>query len=393
MQKEIRLYPAQYDFVACNDNYSSFIAGIGSGKTFAGVYKTMQHIASDKKTVGMIVAPTYMMLRDSTLRTFNEIAEPAIMSFNKQEMLAVMRGGHEIMFRSAEDPERLRGPNLNWLWIDEAGLTRERTWDVCIGRLRSGKEFGDIWITSTPSGKRHWLYSRSQRMTVFKASTLDNPNVSEEWKQSLLEEYTGNFLRQEVYGEFVSYEGLVYDMFDASVHVKELDLSQFTSLTLGIDFGYTNPTVILKVYKNNDGLYYVADEWYQRGKILSEIVEAAYQKAYVEESRPEVQSDIDVVVDQSAAVLIAELRNKGVGWTITGSKGQVLDGIRTLQNLFAQNRIIISPKCVNTIRDFESYIWKEGKDEPLKEFDHAPDALRYAITYDCNQSSTGGIFA
>jgi hypothetical protein len=32
---------------------------------------------------------------------------------------------------------------------------------------------------------------------------------------------------------------------------------------------------------------------------------------------------------------------------------------------------------VNTINEFESYIWKPGKDEPVKENDHALDALRY----------------
>jgi hypothetical protein len=32
---------------------------------------------------------------------------------------------------------------------------------------------------------------------------------------------------------------------------------------------------------------------------------------------------------------------------------------------------------VNTINEFESYVWKDGKDEPQKENDHAMDAIRY----------------
>ena len=37
----------------------------------------------------------------------------------------------------------------------------------------------------------------------------------------------------------------------------------------------------------------------------------------------------------------------------------------------------VDPSCVNTINEFESYVWKEGKDEPVKEWDHAMDATRY----------------
>ena len=41
--------------------------------------------------------------------------------------------------------------------------------------------------------------------------------------------------------------------------------------------------------------------------------------------------------------------------------------------------LTVDPSCVNTIREFEGYCWKKGKDEPVKEGDHAMDALRYAL--------------
>ena len=42
-------------------------------------------------------------------------------------------------------------------------------------------------------------------------------------------------------------------------------------------------------------------------------------------------------------------------------------------------RLTIDPSCVETINEFESYVWRPEKDEPVKENDHAMDALRYAV--------------
>jgi phage terminase large subunit len=60
----------------------------------------------------------------------------------------------------------------------------------------------------------------------------------------------------------------------------------------------------------------------------------------------------------------------------------VLDGITKVQDYLkiqgdGKPRLTVDPSCVNTINEFESYVWKENKDEPVKDNDHAMDALRY----------------
>jgi len=365
--KRIRLYPTQFDFLQA-DKFSGFIAGIGSGKTFVGALKAL--LWCKQPTLGMIVAPTFGMLRDSTLRTFLDLAENEVEKMNKGEMIAHMRSGAEVMFRSADKPDRLRGPNLHWAWIDEGGLCRNETWEITIGRVRADKALGDVWITSTPKGKSHWTYKQADHMKMFRAATLDNPYVSDEWKESLLASYTGNFLRQEVYGEFVSFQGLVYNMFDVTKHVMECPFEP-VGFELAVDEGYTNPAVILKIAESADGEYHVCDEWYERGKLHSQIVDKALS-----------MGKYDAVIDSSAAGLRAAFRN--AGFTVRASKGRVLDGVAQVQELLRVRkdkppRLTIDPSCVHTINEFESYVWREDRDEPVKEFDHAMDALRYKV--------------
>ena len=87
-----------------------------------------------------------------------------------------------------------------------------------------------------------------------------------------------------------------------------------------------------------------------------------------------------IIVDPSAASFIAELRKRG--YKVLKANNDVLDGIRFVASLLNQGKISISDQCPNTIKEFGSYIWDQkaserGEDKPVKQHDHAMDALRY----------------
>lgn len=65
-----------------------------------------------------------------------------------------------------------------------------------------------------------------------------------------------------------------------------------------------------------------------------------------------------------------------------GRKNDVLDGIRYVASLLNQDQIAVEEGCINTRKEFASYVWDEkaserGEDKPVKQFDHCMDALRY----------------
>ena len=113
MRKRVELYGKQADFVDCPDRFTAMIAGTGAGKTYAGAVKAS--LACMRPGIGLVVAPTYRMLADVVLRTMRGLLEDR-MFLRKSEFIGEV-GGAEILFRSAEDPNRLRGPNCSWGWL------------------------------------------------------------------------------------------------------------------------------------------------------------------------------------------------------------------------------------------------------------------------------------
>jgi PBSX family phage terminase large subunit len=180
-------------------------------------------------------------------------------------------------------------------------------------------------------------------------------------------------------------EGIIYDMFDEDSHVQ--NFKSFYAKLVGknryvsCDYGTQNATVFLLWEKGIDGVWYCTREYYYSGR------EKGKQKTdseYADDLKEWLEgTDIRaIIVDPSAASFIAELRKRG--YKVIKAKNDVEDGIRVVGTKLNQRKIIISDACINLIKEFASYIWDEkaaerGEDKPVKEHDHALDALRYLV--------------
>lgn len=215
IEKVIKLHRVQYAFRHSNALYRAFCGGRGAGKSFVGAYDMIRR--AERGRTYMIVGPTYPNLRDSSLRTFLQLArelgvlDPAAVKLSAPPQVTLSTGA-EILFRSADDPEKLRGPNLSGVWFDEASLMHRDAYDICIASLREGNRQGFLSATFTPKGPSHWtheVFARDQPNTaLFRASTVVNPFLPDGFHERLKQQFGDtNFARQELDGEFVQLEG------------------------------------------------------------------------------------------------------------------------------------------------------------------------------------------
>jgi len=363
---------------------SLFCGGVGSGKTMAGCQEMIrQAFVKQPKSYGGVFAPTYPMLRDATMRTVFEILPPELTdAFIKSENRLPLPTGGDIIFRSTEHPERNRGPNLDWAWLDEPGLMPKAAYDVILGRVR-GSDKRKIWLTTTPKGSQHWLAGEftkaiPDRAVVF-ASSRDNPHLPTGFVDQLLQTYSGKFAEQEIEGRFVSFEGLIYNMLEDALHVCERPVSEMREFYAGVDWGYTNPGVIVVAGLDGDGRMHGFEEVYQSGKVIDWWVERAHELM----GRYPIQR---FLCDPSEPAYIRQFCDAGL--PAVAADNEVLPGITELCGLLAvagdgRPRWTCSGSMAQSYADLRQYQWKTkpdgsmAKEEPLKVKDHGCDAWRY----------------
>ena len=256
----------QMEFWLRPEKFTYFRGGVGSGKTVAGVVKAMMMPPGSH---GMILAPTYPMLRDATLRSFLEITRRAgvFRSFHSGNKVAILKGGREVYFRTANDPEKLRGPNLGWFWPDEAALMSPMVWPIMIGRLREHPR--KAWLTSTPKAK-NWVHDTFDKggpeYRLVKASSRTNRFQPAEFVQSMLDNYSHDFAAQEIDGEVLddAQEVLVpewwLDRMESAVPPKNVAGGP---RRLGLDLGYgTGRDSFTGICRDDLGILYGVEDAY-----------------------------------------------------------------------------------------------------------------------------------
>lgn len=372
------------------------MSGLGAGKTFSGCIKAV--LKANEGQDGLIIAPTYTMLRDATEKTLFSILDDGNQhyEFNKTEGVLKYHGA-QILFRSADMPDRARGTNLNWAYLDEASQMHESMWQIVLGRLRQGKN-PQAWITTTPAGfnwvYRYWVEKTDPNYELIHSTTHENVYLPEEYVRDLESNYVGEFAKQEIGGDFVLFEGLVYNEFSMATHVfTPTDIPEDWMRVQGVDFGFTNPFVCLWGAVDGDGRLYIYREHYQA-------------KTLIKDHAAVIKDEVAWAVADHDAQDAAELASLGVQ-TIPADKGSgsVIGGLQKVKarmKVLADGypRLFISKACPNLIREMMSYRWpgskqdRNEKEEPVKENDHALDALRYIVArLDKGKSGSAGVSA
>lgn len=309
-------------------------------------------------------------------------------------LVIVTRGDTENYFyifggKDERSQDLIQGITLAGVFFDEVALMPESFVNQATGRCSvDGSKF---WFNCNPDGPYHWFKlnwidkCKDKNLLYLHFTMDDNLSLSEKVKERYRSMYTGVFYKRYIQGLWSMAEGIIYDMFDPDKHVKKISDFIGNLLNAGryvsIDYGTQNATAMLLWNKGTDKIWYCTREYYYSGR------DEGKQKTDSEyaDDLKEWMNGVNIraiIVDPSAASFIAELRKRG--YKVLKANNDVEDGIRLVGTMLNQGKIAFSDSCVNTIKEFGSYIWDEkasehGEDRPVKEHDHAMDAVRYFV--------------
>lgn len=363
------------------------------GKTTLAIWEILGKALSKADNNIVYVAPTYQQARDIAWRDLIKICEPVIEKVNESRLEITIKttdgGTSRISFRGWESIETLRGQRYDFIVIDEVAMMRDfwAHWEEVIRPTLTDTK-GECLFISTPKGFNHFydLYLKEGKDKNYKSfhfTSYDNSYIPKEEIDAAKAELAEDSFAQEYMADFRKQEGLVYKEFNRDKHTfDEMPQKRLIETIVGVDFGFTNPAAVLTIKKDFDNTYYVVDEWYKTGKTDSQIAEYCdsidAQKFFPD---PENPGGIKELSDRGLNVI-----------EVVKGKGSVERGIDRVRHLLRTNKLKISKNCIALISELETYRYEEKRpnknepEKPVKENDHALDALRYALVMDESNS-------
>ena len=409
LKKKINFNPAnekQNRFLFSLKKYLMLSGAVAAGKSLLGCHKGFMLNMKYPGNRGLICRKEARSLPGSTIHTLLEQVIPSewIVGYNQMKGELIHRTSNPeitstIMFSGLDKkadqtyPTKIGSTEYGWIFFDEGIEGEEGDWLMLATRLRykipryteeqNSIMPRQIFTATNPGSPYHWLHKffienqNPDREVIF-TNPYDNPYLPKDYIKMLEESLTGVTKERLLNGKWIVAEGVIYDNFSLEKHtVKEsefLGLNDYKDLIIGADSNYPLPRAAVLIGTKGDGSIDILDEFYKEHSHVEQLGEWI-QKVYNESNRvPTVYHDPS---DPSA---IDKLRSM-VGISCMKADNTVIGGISEVSRYFNNNLIRINKKCVNLIKELQSYRWETSKegDKPLKENDHIVDSLRYAL--------------
>ncbi|WP_461241137.1 PBSX family phage terminase large subunit [Paucilactobacillus sp. N302-9] len=285
--------------------------------------------------------------------------------------------------RDESSQDLVQGLTAAGFFFDEVALMPQSFVNQATARV--SVDGGKYWFNMNPEGPYHWFKLewidklRDKRALRIHFRMEDNPSLSQSVIERYKRGYSGVFYQRYILGLWVMSEGVIYDNFNKETMVVDQLPGTPSRYYVSCDYGTQNPTVFL-LWGYVQGKWYCVKEYYYDGR------HSPRQK-----TDDEYANDLDkfvgnirakIIIDPSAASFIAKLRSKG--YQIIRAKNDVVDGIRETQTAMNNGKIMFTSGLSNLFKEIYSYIWDDkaanrGEDKPVKEHDHAMDAMRYFV--------------
>ncbi len=375
-----------YDVKAAGTRIQVHQGGTRSGKTFSICQALIEWCAENANCgwVFTIVRKTMPALRASVMRDFFTILENEDwydeVGHNKSQNTYNLFG-NLIEFISADQPQKLRGRKRQVCFINEANeLTLE---DFRQLNLRTTVT---MILDYNPSDFFSWIYddvlTRSD-CAFFQTTYKDNPFLDQTIIDEIerLRDTDDNYWR--IYG--LGERGLnVAAVFPTFTKVEKVP-SECKLVAYGLDWGFTNdPTALIAVYKTGHDLYF-EELLYQTGMTNMDLADAF---------RPLIQDRTEVIADSAEPKSIEELFRSGYNIK-PARKGR--DSVKVGIDILKRHKLHVTNSSANLIKEMHNYKWltdKNGRqiNQPVDEFNHAIDALRYVCLNKLATNRSGKYF-
>lgn len=391
-------------------------AGKRGGKTEVGAIKSIlwQEQKSNYKEndvdpfLGVIIAPTFDMLRRLSMKKFMLYADPFIQSFNKSTMEITWHDGSQIYGLSADNPQRIEGIKAHWIWLDEVFQMDETLWLEV--RARTSDTRGKIMATGSlgvqfVNPKQHWVYhwfkeNPDPGMKCYEWATANNPHFPADEIQNLKETLDPQTFRAMFEIDWdTTPKTAVYSDFSKDNILETYIIKPELETYVVIDWGWAHELACLFFqYDRKTDTVYLFDEIVSSKLTLEDLMKKISAKKYnitawvcdIAGNQEREQSGIsNIRWFRKHHNITFKYRKSGISVGISLVRSYVKNGL-------GQVKFYIYKNCKKSIDGMKRYKYaeKDGSivnENPIKKDDDAVDAIRYFFVNVCDKREVGTI--
>lgn len=270
--------------------------------------------------------------------------------------------------------KRIQGATYAGALIDECVSIPETAFEMALTRL--SLDISKLWCTYNPDRPTHWFKLKYEdkawdnpKIQALKFELEDNPTLSAAKIEELRGQFGGHFYKRAIEGLWAGASGLIYDKYNTYAGYKNGG-----KVYVAVDYGI-RIFAALRIREIGD-MSYIEDEVYYDNAENKTMTEAEQVHLVDKLCKPEQCSRM--IVDPATLRTFKESLRRH-RYKVVNADNEVNQGIRTTQNALMRGQLLINTKCKSLIRELDSYCWNPNtkEDKPVKEFDHATDAMRY----------------
>lgn len=391
--EEFKILPAFSKVFHSDKPYFVLTGGRGGGKsTQCAAYFVIKLFDNDQFFRGVVSRYTARSVKFSIYRDICDLIESwglsHLVEISGEEIRCKLNDNMIIThsMRLADGTMSAKGKGLSHvtaLIIDEASeLPSEEEYIKVVDTFREKNAPRKIFVIFNPGSKRSWLFKRWfigsvhnpnpkwYDTTEFIHTTyLDNlenldPTKVKEWDRARYEDPI--YYRHHLEGEFTDgVEGQIYRDFQIG---RPHPLEEYETV-YGIDFGFaSDPTAVVEVKTHNQTLY-AREVVYETGLTSSDLITRLRASGIT-------NKDI-LVADSAEPRSIEELKRAGFKvYPCYKGPDSIQSGIAKIKSFST----FMHPDSTHLHEEVDLYSWNKETDRPLDKWNHALDAIRYALS-------------
>lgn len=360
------------------------VGGAGSSKSYSIAQVLLLRCLKVKNYKVAICRKTFPSLRLTAYKLFIDLLREykiyeRVHHDKQNNIITFPDTGAYVAFLSIDDPEKIKSTEWNAIWLEEANEFTWDDWIIIQTRLRAaqlGLYRNQIYLSLNPSDEQSWINQKlmvdpklAAQIEIIHSTFLDNPFLGKDYVELLLGLKDQDLNAYMVYaeGKWGVLTNIIYQPYTIVPELREC-----SEIIYGIDFGFNNPTAVIRIGIHDIEHCYLDEKLYQTHLTNGQLIDQL--KIII----PEDERLVPIYADCAEPNRIEEIHN--AGFNVMESNKDVETGI----DFCKRKKFYATANSVNLIKERAAYKWRQDKngnvlDEPVKFMDHLMDAKRYAI--------------